>query len=267
MPLVTALILATVARSPVWDLAICARFYYPYKDKRKSEYRYYLMTLDGKQKRELPLKGKAEGKISWRDHTHLQWREIQGDSTQTIEWDLTSGTRRLLPTKKTEPKASEDSETVFLDLTDTGPALVTGRGMFRIKNPGAKWTFAGDLEGETEMDLDFFGGERYELSNEGATRSWGVMTSTVPVDAHVSALLLFKINFTKKEAWLIPADLNQVSVRVNRDLWVGCGTRNLGSHSEPDVWTNTLTIGKISQGPPKVVLNGRQYIRTVSLRP
>lgn len=278
--------MATVTSGkPVWDLAVCAQFYYPYGDKRKSHRRFYLMSLDGKRK--LPIGGKPApvdggGFIRWIDRSRLAWIEVAGKSYRVVEKNLRTGdeiVRARWPVPTGYRPFVEDAckllgvhdgenrgEGCELVKKGDGYRLIFGAKDFPIRNDAIRWTISGDLEGEDTFSLDQIGPDRgaFVLGVHG---DWTLAAIETPYTAHVAQLTLFRIDRKKQEAAILPADLEMISVRPTRDLWAGRSSRNLGSYTKYDVWASRLSVGHLTRGPSKVVMQGRMRFFDVSLRP
>lgn len=288
----TTLALISVLNSkaaPQWDIALCARFYYPVSDRRKSVPRIYLMTLDGKRKREIgddPRLGSV-GLVEWKDRDNVVWIRQSGNRVELRQYTISTGKRKTLLSGRVRkgpnqgeilpadvqrfmdryrPKAS--SVKASLDRLTGKPVVEFGGKSYPVVRPDLEWKAAWGFEGVGPIGLGFFPAEEnWDLNLHGSFGRWKLLGSFQTMSAHEGILLLFRVDTVARKAYPVPADVVHVSTRPKRDLWVGASERDLGTWAETDVWTRSLSVGKISQGNAKRILTGRVFIYDVSLRP
>lgn len=116
------LILASISNP---KLAITARFYYPYPDKRISYERLYTMDWDGKHRKLLSLNGQTCGQVMWVGHNRLVYEVDAKDVTYTTElWTVrTNGGKPRLLAKN----GSIDKEMAFESSYDCIPVVIVNR--------------------------------------------------------------------------------------------------------------------------------------------
>lgn len=118
-----ALLILASASNP--KLAISARFYYPYPDKRISYERLYTVDWDGKHRRLLSLKHQHCGQVMWVGRNRLIYEVDTRSVPYTTElWTVRAngGRPRLLA-----KSGSIDKEASFLSSKDGAPIVIVNR--------------------------------------------------------------------------------------------------------------------------------------------